>query len=63
MTFVTMWMDPKDIFLREISQRKTNAIGSYWYVESKKQNEQNRTERHRVQTADFQRGGLKGLSW
>lgn len=34
---MTTWIDPKDITLNEISQRKTNRIQSHLYAESKKQ--------------------------
>ena len=37
---VTTWMDGKSIILSEVSQKKTNAIWFYFYVETKKQNKQ-----------------------
>ena len=34
--FVTTWMDLENIMLSEVSQRKTNTVCYYLYVESKK---------------------------
>lgn len=35
--FVTTWVDLEGIMLRDISQRKTNTIWPYLYVDSKKE--------------------------
>ena len=35
--FVTIWINRESVTLSEVSQRKTNTIGSQLYVESKKQ--------------------------
>ena len=35
--FVTTWMDLEGIMLSEINQTKTNTMGLYLHVESKKQ--------------------------
>ena len=53
--------------LNEISQRKTNTIWFHLYVESIKQNKQNKTEqkhihRHRGQTDGCHRDGGSGMS-
>ena len=34
--FPTTWMDQEDIMLSKISQTKTNTIGYYLYMKSKK---------------------------
>ena len=34
--FASTWMDPDDILLSEISQRKTNTVSSHLHVETKK---------------------------
>ena len=36
MSFAAIWMDLEIITLSEVSQRKTNIIGYHLYVESKK---------------------------
>ena len=41
-------MDLEGIMLSEISQRKTNTVLSYLYVDSKKQNEQTKQNENRL---------------
>ena len=35
LAFVAMWMDPENIMISEIIQRKTNTVCYHLYVESK----------------------------
>ena len=38
MSFMRVWIDAEGIMLSDISQKKTNTIGSYLYVKYRKQN-------------------------
>ena len=59
-------MDQEDIMLSKINQTKTNAIGYYLYMKSKKWNKQmkitkqEQTHRYREQTSSYQWGEEKG---
>ena len=64
--FPTTWMDQEGIMLSKISQIKTNTIGYYLYMKSKKWNKQmnitkqKQTHRYGEQTSSYQWGEEKG---
>ena len=49
---IIIWVDLEGIMLSEISQRKTNTVLSYLYVDSKKQNEQTKQNENRLIDTD-----------
>ena len=56
-------MDLEGIMLSEISQRKTNTVLSYLYVDSKKQNEQTKQNENRLLDIENRLVLSEGWGW
>ena len=63
MPLVTTWIDPKDITLNEISQRKTNRIQSHLYAESKKQKNHTKKKQTKKDLMDTENGLVVARGW